>query len=457
MASSDKLKQLVKNKKVALLGIGVTNTPLAYMLSDMGAFVTVHDKKSREALGSLAKQLEEKGISLVLGENYLNNIDADVIFKSPGIRYDIGGIARAVENGGYLTSEMQMFFELCPAKIIAITGSDGKTTTTTLVAKLLERAGKKVYLGGNIGTPLLPLVDEMDSDSFAVVELSSFQLHNMTRSPDCAVITNITPNHLDWHTDMDEYINAKANILRFQNENAVAILNKKDSHSHYLSSIAKGITVYFSPLENIEKGFDIRDGYICHNGEKMLEISKIKLPGSHNVENYMAAIAATLPYVTKQDLLDVAQSFTGVEHRCEFVRELDGVKYYNSSIDSSPTRTIAALKAFSGKVTLLCGGYDKNLDYTPFGTVLCEKTNAVIVTGATKDKIVNALKGCPDYKEEKPELYITESYEESVKLARSISKAGDTVILSPASASFDCFANFMERGRLFKKWVNELE
>ena len=457
MANSQKLKELVKGKKVALIGIGVSNTPLAYMLHSFGAKVRVHDMKSREKLGALANELENKGIELCLGQDYLESIDADVIFKSPGIRYDAPGIARAVERGAFLTSEMQMFFELCPCRIIAVTGSDGKTTTTTLISKILEDAGGKVHLGGNIGKPLLPVVDEISKDDYAVVELSSFQLHKMTRSPDVAIITNVTPNHLDWHTDMEEYVLAKSNILNFQNEESLAVLNYEDEVSRGFAAKAEGRVTFFSSKNILEKGVCERDGVIYCDSEPVLSVSDIVLPGRHNVENYMAAIAATFDFVKPENVRNVAMSFGGVEHRCELVRELGGVKYYNSSIDSSPTRTIAALNAFDQKVIVLCGGYDKNLDYTPLALPLCEKAKAIIVTGATKDKIINAVQGCCGYREGQPRIYESESYENSVKLARAVAQEGDVVILSPASASFDCFTNFMERGNLFKKWVAELE
>ena len=457
MSNSDRLRKLVEGKRVALIGIGVSNTPLAYMLCDLGATVSVHDLKSREKLGEIATELEKKGIALHLGEGYLDCIDADVIFKSPGIRSDIPGIVSAVENGAYLTSEMQMFFELCPSKIIAVTGSDGKTTTTTLIAKILEKAGKKVYLGGNIGTPLLPVIDSIGEEDFSVVELSSFQLPQMTRSPDVAVVTNLTPNHLDWHTDMNEYISSKFNILKYQSEGCVAVLNYEDPTTREFGALAKGNVMFFSSKSVLESGVCERDGAIYCRGERIIEVKDIVLPGRHNVENYMAAIGATFPYVSSTDVKRVASTFGGVEHRCELVRELDGVRYYNSSIDSSPTRTIAALNAFDQKVIILCGGYDKNLDYTPLAEPLSKKAKAVIMTGATKDKIKNALLARKDEGKEIPPMYECDSYEDAVRLARRIAVKGDVVLLSPASASFDCFTDFMERGRLFKKWVNELD
>lgn len=454
MAFSDKLKNLVCNKRVAVLGVGVSNRPLIDMLLGFGADITVHDMKSAEKLGETYSVLSAKGVKFKLGPDYLSEIDADVVFRSPGIRHDLPGILSAAEKGAIVTSEMQVFFELCPATIIAITGSDGKTTTTTVVSKLLEAAGKKVYLGGNIGRPLLPLIDEMTKDDFAVVELSSFQLQTMTKSPHIAIITNLSPNHLDWHTDMEEYIRAKENILKYQTAGDIAVLNLENDITRTLADNAKGRVLFFSS----KKDADIceRDGYICFRGERVIPTENIILPGRHNVENYMAAIAATREYVSAGDVKKVAETFGGVEHRCELVRELDGVKYYNSSIDSSPTRTIAALSNFTERVILLCGGYDKHLDYTPMGVPMCRGAKAVIVTGATKEKIKTALLSCPEYDPESTALYEASDYAEAVEIAHKIAKSGDKVILSPASASFDSFENFMERGNFFKKKVNEL-
>ncbi len=457
MAYTDKLRDMVSDKKTAVLGVGLSNRPLIDMLLSFGADVTVHDIKSAEKLKDTYTYLVSKGVKTVLGPDYLSKIDADVIFRSPGIRPDYPGILRAQANNAVLTSEMQVFFEICPAKIIAVTGSDGKTTTTTVISKLLSKAGKNVYLGGNIGRPLLPLVDQMCEDDFAIVELSSFQLQTMTRSPHVAVITNVSPNHLDWHKDMDEYIAAKANILKYQTKMDRAVLNYENEVTNALKKSARGETVFFSSKREIETGVCEKDGFICRNGEKVVKVGDIKLPGRHNVENYMAAIAATYDWVGADDVREVALSFGGVEHRCEFVRELDGVMYYNSSIDSSPTRTIAALSNFNERVILLCGGYDKHLDYTLLGPPMCRFAKAVIVTGATKEKIKNALLSCPEYDKKTTALYEAKDYGEAVSIAHDIAKRGDRVILSPASASFDCFENFMERGNFFKNAVNSLK
>ncbi len=459
MPASDLLKRKVCGKRVAVLGIGITNTPVIDMLLNLGADVTAYDKKSREELGTLADELEAKNVGLVLGDHYLDKIDADVIFRAPGIRPDVPAITEAVKSGAILTGEMPEFFDACPCRIIAVTGSDGKTTTTTLIAKLLEASGKRVFLGGNIGRPLLPIVDSIDKDDFAVVELSSFQLMTMRRSPDVAVITNVTPNHLNWHTDMNEYIDSKLNVLRYQSENSIAVLNYENDVTRDAGDDVRGKCIFFTSkrVPTDCNGFVYeKDGSIYFEDSKVIDTSDIILPGRHNVENYMAAIGATRDFVSSDDVKKVATTFPGVEHRNEFVRELDGVKYYNSSIDSSPTRTIAALNSYKEKLIVLCGGYDKHIPYEPLGLPLCRRAKTVILTGATADKIREAVRACPEYREGAPALVNVSDYGEAVRCARKIAQPGDVVLLSPASASFDAFKNFEERGRFFKDEVNKL-
>lgn len=460
MAPSDKLRVKVCGRRVAVLGIGVSNTPVIDMLLRLGAKVAAYDKKERAELGTLADELENKGVTLVLGEHYLDKVDADFIFRSPGIRPDHPAITKAQAEDALLTSEMEEFFELCPCKIIAVTGSDGKTTTTTLISKLLEEEGKKVFLGGNIGRPLLPVVDDITPDDYAVVELSSFQLQTMQRSPGVAVITNITPNHLNWHIDMDEYTAAKLNILRYQDKTSRAVLNYENDATRAADKICHGSVTYFTSKripDETEHFVYERDGAIYLRDKKIIDTADIMIPGRHNVENYMAAIAATDGIVSPETVKRVATSFAGVEHRNEFVRELDGVKYYNSSIDSSPTRTIAALCSYKQKLIVLCGGYDKNIPYEPLAQPLCEHAKLVIMTGATAPKIRAALEACPAYKKDAPTLIDAKDYGAAVDIARKSAKSGDVVLMSPASASFDAFKNFEERGNFFKNKVNSLK
>lgn len=446
-------------KHSAVLGIGVSNTPLIDFLLELGATVTAYDQKSREALGDLPDLLEKKGVALVLGPAAFDEISADVIFKSPGIRPDIPGILRAVEQGAELTSEMQIFFEYCPAHTVAITGSDGKTTTTTLISKILEADGKRVFLGGNIGAPLLPRIYQMSDDDYAVIELSSFQLQVMTRSPEVAVITNITPNHLNWHTGMEEYIEAKANILRFQENGTRAVLNYDNEITHTLAQRVRGEVTFVSTAvkPDAPSAAYVEDGWVCLDGERVMERSAILLPGRHNLENYLSATAALKGLVKPSSIETVARTFGGVEHRCELVRKLCGVRYYNSSIDSSPTRTMAALSNFPEKVIAICGGYDKHIPYQPLGTPLCERAKAVLLTGATAPKIKEAVLQSSAYAPNHPILIDCTDLADAVAKAHEMAKEGDVVLLSPASASFDSFKNFEERGKFFKAKVNELQ
>ena len=448
-------KKSIKGKRISVCGIGVSNLPLIDFLLGAGAVVTARDMKDRESFGQIADDLEKKGVRLICGEKYLDDIDDEIIFRTPGIRFDKKGFVDAVEKGALLTSEMQVFFELCPCKIIGVTGSDGKTTTTTLISEILKASGKRVWLGGNIGKPLLPDIEQMSESDFAVVELSSFQLHTMKNSPDIAVVTNISPNHLDYHVDYNEYIDAKKNIYR-NRKDITFITNAKNDITLQMADECKGKIITFSAKTSDCDVYE-ENGYICKDGKRLLNIEDIILPGKHNVENYMAAIGATLPFADTNAFEKIAKTFKGVEHRLEFVGEKDGVKYYNSSIDSTPTRTMAALSAFKEKnLIVICGGYDKNLDYAPLVPVLAEKAKCVVLTGACKDKIKNAIDSHPFFHNSSTTVLEENDFEKAVMLASSTAKKGDIVLLSPAAASFDAFKNFMTRGRFFKDIVGKI-
>ena len=455
MNNSDKLKKKVNGKRVTVIGVGVSNTPAIDLLVNLGARVTACDKKTADVLGLLGYELTAKGVNLSLGDGYLDHICADYIFRSPGVRPDNNGITEAVANGAVLTSEMEEFFDLCPCPIIGVTGSDGKTTTTTIISEILKADGKKVFVGGNIGVPLLPKIDEITPDDFVVVELSSFQLITMKKSPSVAVITNITPNHLNWHKDMDEYIDSKLNILKYQKSDDVAVVNyNNEILRNYIPRINSNLCCFSGCRTDCsERSVYVKDNYIYYNDKQILKISDIRIPGNHNIENYMAAIGAVCNFVSTESIQKVAREFGGVEHRIEFVREVYGVKYFNSSIDSSPTRTIAAINAFNQKLIVIMGGYDKNTPYDPIGKPICEKARAVILTGATGPKIKKAILDCSDYKEGYPEIYEAADYSDAIDMARDIAIRGDIVLMSPASASFDSFKNFEERGRFFKDKV----
>ncbi len=441
-------------KRVAVLGIGISNIPLIAWLLENGAVVTARDKKP---LSELPTELSEfyNRVTFICGEHYLDDIEDEIIFKTPGLRYDLPQITEAVERGAYLTSEMELFFELCPCKIIGVTGSDGKTTTTTLIYKCLsaQYGEDRVFVGGNIGKPLLPRLSEMTKDSFAVVELSSFQLHTMRCSPDISVITNLSPNHLDYHKGMEEYIEAKKNIYLHAKAGSVLVLNGRNSVTKNLGNDApSGVEVrYF--LDGIAR---VKDGFIEYGGSRVLNTEDILIPGSHNIENYCGVVCALHGIVSKEIIENVARTFGGVEHRIELVREKDGVKYYNSSIDSSPTRTTAALNSFNQKLIVILGGYDKNIPFEPLAEPLCRTAKTVVLTGATAEKIKAALVSYKDYREGQPKILQNPDFREAVLTACNEAQSGDIVLLSPACASFDAFKNFEVRGNTFKQIIKEL-
>ncbi len=456
MNKLDEFKYNVAGKNITVIGIGISNLPLIKYLVSLGANVTACDRRSAEDLGENYTELEKLGVKFNLGDGYLNNLSGDMIFKTPGMRYDVPELLKAKENGSIVTSEMEVFFEVCPSHIIAVTGSDGKTTTTTLIHKLMTFAVYKTWLGVNIVNPLLTDPDKMKENDWVILELSSFQLHTMRKSPEIAVITNISPNHLDMHKDYKEYIDAKKNIMLYQNEGDTLIVNADNQVTADIGKSANGAVKYFSRNGMADVYLD---GNIIKRGiVEILNIKDIKIPGMHNVENYMAAIAAVSGLVSKDVIVNVAKTFGGVEHRIELVRTLDGVKYYNSSIDSSPNRTINTLRVFPNKVIMIAGGKDKGIPYDEIGPALAEHVKVLILIGATSDKIQEALDAEINKTGNGKDIEVIRatSYEDAVNTARSKAHDGDVVLLSPASTSFDMFRNFEERGNLFKKIVNEL-
>ena len=456
MNKLDEFKYNVAGKNITVIGIGISNLPLIKYLVSLGANVTACDRRSAEDLGENYTELEKLGVKFNLGDGYLNNLSGDMIFKTPGMRYDVPELLKAKENGSIVTSEMEVFFEVCPSHIIAVTGSDGKTTTTTLIHKMMTDAGYKTWLGGNIGNPLLTDTEKMKENDWVILELSSFQLHTMRKSPEIAVITNISPNHLDMHKDYKEYIDAKKNIMLYQNEGDTLIVNADNQVTADIGKSANGAVKYFSRNGMADVYLD---GNIIKRGiVEILNIKDIKIPGMHNVENYMAAIAAVSGLVSKDVIVNVAKTFGGVEHRIELVRTLDGVKYYNSSIDSSPNRTINTLRVFPNKVIMIAGGKDKGIPYDEIGPALAEHVKVLILIGAPSDKIQEALDAEINKTGNGKDIEVIRatSYEDAVNTARSKAHDGDVVLLSPASTSFDMFRNFEERGNLFKKIVNEL-
>ena len=448
----------LRGRTVAVIGIGVSNTPLLRLLLREGIAVTACDRSDRAKLGALAEELEAAGAVLRLGDGYLQGLDQDVIFRTPGLRPDVPELEAARAKGSTITSEMEVFFEVCPCPIIAVTGSDGKTTTTTIIAQLLRAAGHTVHVGGNIGHPLLAEADTIRPTDWAVLELSSFQLMTMTRSPHIAVVTNLAPNHLDMHRDMAEYVAAKENIFRHQQPGDIAVFNLDNAITRELSAHAPGRALYFSRQAEPENGVFLRGDAVISRRDgrerQIMTTEDIRLPGVHNVENYMAAIAAVDGLVPDDVIRTFARAFNGVEHRIELVRTYRGVRYYNDSIASSPSRTIAGLRSFKEKVILIAGGYDKHIPFDVLGPEVVEHVKLLILCGATADKIRAAVEQAPGYRPGHPEILDVTPFQRAVETARDRAVPGDVVTLSPACAAFDQFKNFMERGKTFKAIVN---
>ncbi len=453
----------MNGKKIAFCGIGTSNLPLIELFIKYGASVTACDRRTREQLGDSADVAQKAGAKLSLGDDYLKNLDVDIVFRTPGMRYYMDELVEMRNRGVVVTSEMEVFFDLCPCKIYAITGSDGKTTTTSIIAQMLQAQGKTVHLGGNIGKPLLPEIESIGYNDAAVVELSSFQLISMRKGPDVAVVTNLAPNHLDIHKDMQEYIDAKKNLVIHQGAFSRVVLNKDNEITNGFEPECRGRLLKFSRKSHLNNGAYLDENnniVFADNGKKtvVMNIADIKIPGMHNVENYMAAISAVWGEVSVENIVNVAKTFAGVEHRAEFVREFEGVKYYNDSIASSPTRTaLGTLSLYDFKIILIAGGYDKKIPYDGLGPVICDKVKYLILMGATAPKIKAAVLNADNYSDGNPTIIEVSNMEEAVAKAREVAKPGDLVSMSPASASFDLYKNFDQRGKHFKSIVNGLK
>ena len=454
--------EFVAGKTVAFIGIGTSNLPLIKQFAEKGCKVIACDRKKLEDLGENGVKAQSYGATLLLGDDYLNNIQADIVFRSPGTPFYKDELVKLRENGVVLTSEMEVFFDLCPCNTIAITGSDGKTTTTTIISEMLKAAGKTVHLGGNIGKPLLPEIETVKAEDYAVVELSSFQLISMRKSPDIAVVTNLAPNHLDIHKDMQEYVDSKKNIILHQNAFSKAVLNLDNDIANSFSDSVRGQLTKFSVKEKLFNGAYLDGTKIVYSDygkvTEVMDYRDIKIPGMHNVENYLAAISAVWGIVDVKTIVEVAKTFGGVAHRAEFVREFNGVKYYNDSIASSPTRTaLGTLSLYSDKIIIIAGGYDKHIPYEPLGPVINNKVKTLILLGDTAPKIEAAVKEAQNYNPGAIQIINVTNMEEAVAAAAASAKEGDIVSLSPASASFGLYRNFEERGNHFKSIVNGLK
>ena len=461
-AKLKEFNEYIRFRKVGIIGLGVSNLPLLDYMFEKKARVTVFDERQREELNKEAlEKINKYGFELIIGKDclkYLKNFD--IVFRSPSCLPTKQELIEEENRGSIITTEIEMLMKMCPCKMIGVTGSDGKTTTTSLINSILQKAGYKTFLGGNIGTPLFTKLPEIKSEDVLVLELSSFQLMGMEISPDIAVITNITPNHLNIHKDYNEYIEAKKNIFKYQNESGITVLNYDNEITRNCAKEVPGKVIFFSGKEKLDNGYIVDNGIIkqCEDRVRkhVLDTKEVVLRGEHNYENIATAIAATNTLVDIEDAIEAVKEFKPVEHRLELIREIDGVKWYNDSVSSSPTRTIAGLHSFDEDIVLIAGGYDKNLDYTPIAKPIVEKVKTLILLGQTSGKIFDAVKKELEIQQKNLDIYMCDSLEETVNIAKKYAKSSQIVLFSPASASFDMFKNFADRGEKFKKLVNEL-
>ena len=458
----EEFNNYLKFKKVAIIGLGVSNLPLLDYMYEKNAKGTVFDEKEEKDIEkNILEKLKKYKFDYFFEKNCFENLKGfDIIFRSPSFLPTRKELVEEEKRGAIITSEIEMLMKLTPATIIGVTGSDGKTTTTSLIYSILKNAGYNTYLGGNIGIPLFTKLNEMKPNDIVVLELSSFQLMGMDVSPHIGVITNITPNHLNIHKDYQEYINAKKNIFKHQNKDDYIILNYDNDITRNCAKEAKSKVIFFSGKEKLENGFIVDNKIIkkCEDGIRthILDCKDVLLRGEHNFENIATAIAATSSLVDIDKSIDTIKEFKAVEHRLEYVRTIDDVKWYNDSVSSSPTRTIAGLKSFDEDIVLIAGGYDKNLDYTPIAKPILKKVKTLILLGQTSGKIFDAVKEEEEKENKNIDIFMVNTLEEAVNLARKQAKVGEIVLFSPASASFDMFKNFADRGNKFKDLVNKL-
>ena len=452
----------IRNRKIAIIGLGVSNIPLLSYLHDLGAKITVFDNRTIDNIDkNIMDIITNNNIEFSFGKNNLSKLNGfDIIFRSPTCREDWTELVKEAKRGAIITSEIEMLMELCPGTIIGVTGSDGKTTTTSLIYEIVKKQGFNCYLGGNIGIPLFTKIQEMKPKDIVILELSSFQLMNIHTSPNIAVITNISPNHLDFHKSYEEYIEAKKNIFKYQNEDGILVLNYDNEITRECAKEAKGKVIFFSRENKLDNGVILDDDIIkvCDNKlrKHILNTKDLLLRGKHNYENVCTAIAATLEIASTEKQIEAVTQFKGVKHRLEFVKEINGVKWYNDSIGTSPTRTIAGLKSFNEKIVLIAGGYDKHLDYTPMAKPILDNVSVLILMGQTSKKIKESVENEMKVEQKRIEIYECDTLQETVNTAKKVAKKGEVVLFSPASASFDMYKNFEERGDKFKSIVNSL-
>lgn len=458
----EEFNEYIRFRKVAVIGLGVSNLPLLDYLYEKKAQVTVFDERTIDEIPqNIITKINTYEFKYSFGKNCLEKLKGfNIIFRSPSCLPTRKELQEEADRGAIVTTEVEMLMEMCPCKIIGVTGSDGKTTTTSMINAILKKAGYNTFLGGNIGTPLFTKLPEIKPDDIVVLELSSFQLMNMQVSPDIAVITNITPNHLNIHKDYQEYIDAKKNIFKNQDENGILILNYDNDITRNCAKEAKGKVIFFSSKEKLDNGFIVDEEIIKECEDKVrkhiLNTNEVILRGNHNFQNIATALAATKTLVDTDIAVQAIKEFKPVEHRIEFIREIDGVKWYNDSASSSPTRTLSGINAFKENIVLIAGGYDKNLDYEPLAKPVLDKVSTLILIGQTAEKIFDAVKNEADKQNKKIDIYMCDSLEQTIDIAKKTSKKGDVVLFSPASASFDMFKNFADRGEKFKNLVNNI-
>ena len=407
-------------------------------------------------------QVSDLRAKLILGKKALDNLGQyDVLVRSPGVKTLRKELQEAREKGVKVTSQTQIFLEECPCRVIGVTGTKGKGTTSTLIYEMLKKSGFDAYLGGNIGQPPFDFLNKLTPQSVIVLELSSFQLQDVTISPHIAVLLMITPEHLNYHKDLSEYVDAKRNILKFQTEKDFTILNRDYLSSHESDVLTEGKVFYVSrERTGVEQGCFVRDGavWVSMKGVewKVIALDEIKLLGKHNLENVCAAVmASTLSGSAKEDIVAVLSQFTGLEHRLELVRDVGGVKYYDDSIATNPESAIAGIEAFEAPKILILGGVTEGSSFEILGKMIAKNSSIKAVIGIGKE--------WPNIKSEiikhKSPILLIEGARDMhavVQAAAKIAKANDIVLLSPACKSFDMFKNYKERGEQFKKEVARL-
>ena len=458
----EEFENYINSKKVAIIGLGVSNIPLIDYMHEKNATVTIFDDREKEEISDeIIEKLNNYGFEINCGKDNLKRLNEfDIIFRSPSCLPSRQELVEESKRGAIVTTEIEMLMKMCPCKVIGVTGTEGKTTTSSIIAEIVKKAGFNCYLGGNIGTPLFTKLPEISEKDIIILEMSSFQLMGMEISPDISLVTNIYPDHLNIHSSYEEYQEAKKSIFRHQNSDGIVVLNSDNEITKSFAKEANGKVIFFSSKQKLENGYfyDTTDGNIkyCENGKETCIINKsqIKLRGIHNYENICAALAVTSSITDVATQVKAISEFIGVEHRLEFVREIKGVKYYNDSIGTSPASTIAGLNAFDENIVLLAGGADKGLDYKEIGKKIAEKVGTLILCGPTSGKIEEATKSALNGKN--INILKVTNMEEAVNFAKQNAKPGDIVLLSPASTSFDLYRNFAERGNVFKELVNKI-